>query len=82
MKKDDYLITNSKVAEDGNVEPTWLGVRNKVDETSIDKWANQIGWYVATIDGQDQSFSCLTDALRAYDAFVVSCKGDQTKKLI
>jgi hypothetical protein len=49
MKKDDYLITNSKVAEDGNVEPTWLGVRNKVDETSIDKWENQIGWYVATI---------------------------------
>ena len=80
MKKDDYLITNSKVTEDGNVDPTWLGVRNKVDETSIDRWANEIGWYVATINGQDQSFSYLTDALRAYDAFVVSCKGNQTKK--
>jgi hypothetical protein len=39
-----------------------------------------VGWYVATIDGEKYTFSLLADALRAYDASIVSIKGLATKK--
>ena len=34
-------------------------------------WARSVGWYVADINGEERSFSLLSDALRAYDAHVM-----------
>lgn len=53
-----------------------LGVENMVDETSNDQWAAIVGWYVADINGEEESFASLSDALHAYDSFVVQCKGN------
>lgn len=58
----------------------WKGVRTVTDRHTDDPWAKHVGWYVATIDGQDHTFSLLSDALRAVDSFVVSTKGSKTKK--
>ena len=59
MKKRDYLISIRKTDEDAE----WIGVKNQVDKTSIDEWAVEVGWYVATIDGQERSFSQLSGKL-------------------
>ena len=69
FNKEDYLLTirlgKSKKKKD------WIGVRNVVDEESSDMWARSVGWYVANINGEERSFSLLSDALRAYDAHVM-----------
>ena len=61
---------------------TWKGVKNVVDESSNDTWAQLIGWYVFdnVDDGKEQTFSHLSDAIRAYDASVVRANGDKTKR--
>ena len=73
--KDDYLFSTS-------VDPKheWKGVRNVIDKKSEDLWASFIGYYVATIDGKEQSFSRLSDALQAYDASIVRRKGNKTRQ--
>jgi hypothetical protein len=43
MDKSEYLISTSKVGDDGNIQSEWLGVRNNLDKTSIDEWANDVG---------------------------------------
>jgi len=43
MDKSEYLISTSKVGNDGNIQSEWLGVRNNLDKTSIDEWANDVG---------------------------------------
>ena len=49
-----------------------IGVRNRRDAKSTDEWAKIVGWYEITgEDGKVQSFSLLTDAMRAHDAIVV-----------
>lgn len=52
--KEDYLLSTKR----GDRE--WVGVNNVVDENSTDQWAKIVGWYVATIDGDEQSFSRLS----------------------
>ena len=41
--------------------------------------ANVVGWYVATIDGEERPFSLLSDAINAYDSSVVE-KGVKVKR--
>lgn len=65
---------------DDDEDIVWKGVRTVTDRHSDDPWAKHVGWYVATIDGQEHTFSLLSDALRAVDSFVVSTKGSKTKK--
>mgnify|MGYP000193082762 CR=1 FL=1 len=36
---------------------SWIGVKNATDKKSTDSWAKIVGWYVATIDGQEQKFA-------------------------
>ena len=66
--------------DDDAEDIVWKGVRTVTDRHSDDPWAKHVGWYVATIDGQEHTFSLLSDALRAVDSFVVSTKGSKTKK--
>jgi hypothetical protein len=61
-----------------NLDQVWKGVDAACDEKSKDRWAKEIGWYVATIDGVDRSYPRLMDAVRAYDRAVVQKKGPQT----
>ena len=70
--KSDYLLSMRQTC--------WMGVKNKVDKNSVDDWAKIVGWYVALIEGQERSFSFLTDALRAYDASIVRQNGPKTIK--
>jgi hypothetical protein len=73
------LHTMNDDDDDENI--VWKGVKTVTDRQSDDPWAKHVGWYVATLDnGQDHTFSLLSDALRAYDSFVVSTKGLNTKK--
>ena len=81
--QDEYEIMTmhqDEQEEDDDEDAQWKGVRTVTDRQSDDPWAKHVGWYVATIDGEDHTFSLLSDALRAYDAFVVSTKGLKTKK--
>ncbi|KAL9179006.1 hypothetical protein ACHAXT_011979 [Thalassiosira profunda] len=59
-------------------QATWIGVERRVDSDSTDRWSSKTGWFVAKIDGVDQPFTYLTDALRAHDAHTVACKGFST----
>jgi hypothetical protein len=43
MDKSDYLISIRKITDDDTIQSDWLGVRNKVDKTSIDEWASEVG---------------------------------------
>lgn len=72
--KEDYLLSINK-----DVHHEWKGVKNVLDKKSDDFWADLIGYYVAIIDGKEQSFPRLSQALQAYDASVVKRKGDKTK---
>jgi hypothetical protein len=55
-------------------------VRNKVDLTASDEWARITGYYIAKIDGKDEPFAFLSDALRAVDSHTVTVLGTQTKE--
>lgn len=58
----------------------WMGgVRNITDSDSHDEWARYVGWWAVTIDGRSRAFSLLSEALLAYDAFIIRCKGDMTR---
>lgn len=75
FQKEDYLLSTSN-----SPQHEWKGVKNVVDKDSDDVWASLIGYYVAIIDGAEQSFPCLSEALQAYDASIVKRKGDNTKQ--
>ncbi|KAL7487450.1 hypothetical protein ACHAW6_013030 [Cyclotella cf. meneghiniana] len=64
----------------GSGRTRWIGVKNITDKNSSDLWANVVGWYEASIDGEIHSFSRLSDALRTFDANVIAKKGDKVKK--
>lgn len=57
-----------------------IGVKKKFDRQSNDAWAKKVGWYEVTVDGEDQSFSLLSDAMKAHDTCVIKKHGSQTKK--
>ncbi|KAL9179151.1 hypothetical protein ACHAXT_000193 [Thalassiosira profunda] len=61
-------------------EPKWIGVEHRFDTESTDPWASNMGWFVAKIDGIEEPFTHLTDALRAFDAQTVACKGVGTEE--
>lgn len=58
----------------------WIGVRNVVDNTSTDPWAKVVGWYAAKINGIEQTYPLLTDALRAFDTHTAHTLGVRTQK--
>ena len=73
----DYELTMR--LEDMGWEP--IGVTKRNDKTnSGDKWADMVGWYEVKIDGENQQFSLLSDAMKAHDVSVVRMNGWQTKK--
>ena len=72
MPASEYLLHLRHEDVEGH---KWLGVRNVVDRNSGDYWAKHVGWYVATFDDEEHTFSLLSDALRAYDSSVVRNKG-------
>ena len=76
FSKTDYeLIAKCKTPDN------YIGVRNRVDAKSTDEWAKIVGWYEITgEDGKAQSFSLLTDAMRAHDAIVVRKHGARVKR--
>ena len=45
MHRGDYLISTGKASGDGGggVRSEWIGVKNRVDRASIDKWAILVG---------------------------------------
>ena len=61
FSRDDCLlsVTNYGVS-------SWIGVRSKTDPrfAEDDKWPSIVGWYVATIDGKDQSYPRLSGKRR------------------
>jgi hypothetical protein len=73
--KEDYLLSTSS-----GPHHEWKGVKNVVDKDSEDVWASLIGYYVAIIDGKEQPFPRLSEALQAYDASIVKRKGDKTRQ--
>lgn len=77
IPKNEYLLATRQFAE---YKSEWIGVRNVVDKSSSDHWAKIVGWYVASIDGKDQPFSLLSDALKAYDSHTVKKLGVNTKE--
>ncbi|KAL3765684.1 hypothetical protein ACHAW5_006364 [Stephanodiscus triporus] len=79
FSKVDYLLSMRNVGDS-----SWIGVRNETDQLLGKEdilWPRIVGWYVATIDGKDKSYSRLSvfeDALDAYDTSVIQCKGKGT----
>ena len=57
---DDYEVYSRKDYELFNRDRKWIGVRNVTDVNCNDLWAQKHGWYVATIEGRERSFSRLT----------------------
>ncbi|KAL7535409.1 hypothetical protein ACHAXR_006474 [Thalassiosira sp. AJA248-18] len=57
-----------------------IGVSQRIDDKSNDRWAKDVGWYEVNIDGTAQKFSRLSDAMKAHDVCVVRKHGAQTKK--
>ena len=57
FSKEDYLLSTRN---DG--VSSWIGVRNETDPRAAteDTWSRIVGWYVATIDGKDQSYPRLS----------------------
>mmetsp|Transcript_27682 Transcript_27682/g.59121 ORF Transcript_27682/g.59121 Transcript_27682/m.59121 type:complete len:772 (-) Transcript_27682:404-2719(-) len=72
MDAEEYLL---HLRDDEDESHSWLGVKNVVDKTSNDAWAKHVGWYVATFDEEEHTFSLISDALRAYDSYVVRTNG-------
>ena len=59
---EDYKVSNYIKQSD------WKGVKHVYDRESSDPWARERGWYTADIDGIEELFVHLSDALQAYDA--------------
>eukprot|EP00581_Thalassiosira_minuscula_P018984 CAMPEP_0183723064 /NCGR_PEP_ID=MMETSP0737-20130205/14797_1 /TAXON_ID=385413 /ORGANISM="Thalassiosira miniscula, Strain CCMP1093" /LENGTH=573 /DNA_ID=CAMNT_0025953315 /DNA_START=84 /DNA_END=1802 /DNA_ORIENTATION=- len=85
FSKDDYLlqIPSNNGNDEGkafSVGNKWIGVTTVTDPKSTDGWASTVGWYnVTKRDGQKQSFSFLSDALKSYDASVIDAQGALAK---
>mmetsp|Transcript_22801 Transcript_22801/g.49301 ORF Transcript_22801/g.49301 Transcript_22801/m.49301 type:complete len:161 (-) Transcript_22801:1616-2098(-) len=70
MNKVDYLLSIRKAIDrDGDSDTEglnggnykrWIGVKNKLDKHSVDAYFKEVGWYSATIDGQEKAFSYLS----------------------
>jgi len=68
FSKADYHLSTKN---DGR-SSSWIGVKNVTDcEIEGDKYPRIVGWYVASIDGQERPFALLSDAMDAYDNHIV-----------
>jgi len=56
-------------------EDDWIGVNNVRFPDSKDEYARMIGWYETCLDGVQQVYSSLGEALRAHDKHIVKIKG-------
>ncbi|KAL9180597.1 hypothetical protein ACHAXT_011050 [Thalassiosira profunda] len=74
MPREDYHLSVER-------EQKPVGVETVVDKfaPADDRYARTIGWYTANIDGEDCSFSLLSEAMRAYDSSVVRRKVEKTR---
>ena len=54
LLKTEHLLSLLKDEKSG-----WVGVKNVVDRNCDDVWAQKVGWWVATVDGEELSFSLL-----------------------
>ena len=71
----DYDLENN-----GRSERNWKGVRHVKDGSSSDRYAKEIGWYVATIGRKEKSFALLYDAMKASDEYIIrKMKGNVRK---
>jgi len=62
-------------------ESEWKGVKRVFDKESADPWAREVGWYaVSYIEGVEETFEHLSDALEAYDIQQAQIKGDDLKE--
>jgi len=58
-----------------------IGITQRYDNESEDKWASIVGWYeVKYVNGKEQTFSFLSEAVKAYDDHIVHTYGKQTKR--
>ena len=58
--KDEYLLRTKYR------DQMPMGVKEVFDMSSMDVWAKIVGWYSVVIDGEDQHFVLLSDAMEAY----------------
>ena len=65
--KDDYRLMHRKK----------VGVVNVLDKDCNDNWARIVGWYVADVGGEKQTFFHLEDAMKAYDQYAVHIGGEK-----
>jgi len=73
-EKDHELENNSNSRD-------WKGVRNVKDKSSSDRYAKEIGWYVATIGGgEEKSFSTLYEAMKKADEYIIKIKKGDVRK--
>ena len=62
-------------------ESEWKGVKRVFDKESADPWAREVGWYaVSYIEGVEEAFEHLSDALEAYDIQQAQIKGDDLQE--
>ena len=52
--KTDYILSMRNGGQS-----SWIGVRSQMEKDSSDAWARLVGWYVATIDGEEREFAKL-----------------------
>lgn len=60
-------------------EAEWKGVTNVTFSESKDEYARVIGWY--QVDGAQQVYSSLREALKAHDAHIIKTKGKIASEL-
>ena len=77
FSKEDYLHNCYLQQDNSN---SLIGVTNRVDNESEDKWASIVGWYEVNINGKVQTFSFLSEAMKAHDDHIVHTYDKQTKK--
>ena len=71
--KTDYELTMKLDEEEGGCGWTNVGITKRYDTKSTDMWASKVGWYEwVGADGEVQSFSFLSDAMKAHDGAVAA----------
>jgi len=76
----DYQVITDKeyVLSKRIKESDRKGVKRVVDEDSTDRWAREVGWYATTIHEMEQTFTHLSDALRAHDLYAWGLRQDRS----
>jgi hypothetical protein len=75
LPKKEYLFHVKKP-----IEGLWKGVRPKTDKSSSDWYARELGFYATTIDGEEQIFSTLHEAMKKADEQIILRKNGNVRK--